>query len=116
MVRRNFQWLETGFNSVNIGIKIPITYGATKARIKSFWITKSKQRSQCTTATENVGNANAKCFVAIPAGYEAVQLFSARSFLPNAKEIVSAAQLGYKTGDIGYVEYLLPCKPQPIFS
>ena len=25
---------------------------------------------------------------------------------PNAKEIVSAAQLGYKTGDIGYVEYL----------
>ena len=36
--------------------------------------------------------------------------------LPNAKEIVSAAQLGYKTGDIGYVEYLLPCKPQPIFS
>ena len=26
--------------------------------------------------------------------------------LPNAKEIVSAAQLGYKTGDIGYVEYL----------
>ena len=26
--------------------------------------------------------------------------------LPNAKEIVSAAQLGYKTGEISYVEYL----------
>ena len=26
--------------------------------------------------------------------------------LPNAKEIVAAAQLGYKTGDISYVEYL----------
>ena len=26
--------------------------------------------------------------------------------LPNANEIVKAAQLGYKTGDISYVEYL----------
>jgi cobalt-zinc-cadmium resistance protein CzcA len=26
--------------------------------------------------------------------------------LPNAKEIVSAAQLGYRTGEISYVEYL----------
>ena len=26
--------------------------------------------------------------------------------LPNAKKIVSATQLGYRTGDIGYVEYL----------
>jgi cobalt-zinc-cadmium resistance protein CzcA len=92
------------FNSVNIGIAIPITYGATKARIKSLDYRKqaaeANAQQQKTLATQ-MQNA----FATIPARYTAVQLFS-KEALPNAKEIVSAAQLGYRTGDISYVEYL----------
>ena len=96
---------ETGFNSVNIGIAIPITYGATKARIKSLDYRKQAARSQCTTATENVITQMQNALLQYQQDMKQFNYFQQEA-LPNAKEIVSAAQLGYKTGDIGYVEYL----------
>lgn len=93
------------FNSVNIGIAIPITYGATKARIKSLDYRKqaaeaNAQQQQKVLATQMQN--------ALQQYQQDVQQFNyfQQEALPNAKEIVSAAQLGYKTGDITYVEYL----------
>jgi len=93
------------FNSVNIGIAIPITYGATKARIKSLDFRKQaseanaqQQQQALTTQLQN----------ALQQYQQDMQQFNyfQQEALPNAKEIVSAAQLGYKTGEISYVEYL----------
>ena len=93
------------FNSVNIGIAIPITYGATKARIKSLDFRKQaseanaqQQQRALTTQLQN----------ALQQYQQDMQQFNyfQQEALPNAKEIVSAAQLGYKTGEISYVEYL----------
>ncbi len=105
MVREKYFNCGNRFNSVNIGVAIPITYGATKARIKSC-ITKSKQPKPMPNSNKKhwqrkcrmpCNNTNRICINSI--------IFS-RKHLPNAKEIVAAAQLGYKTGDISYVEYL----------
>jgi cobalt-zinc-cadmium resistance protein CzcA len=93
------------FNSVNIGIAIPITYGATKARVKSLDYRKqaaeaNAQQQQKTLATQMQN--------ALQQYQQDIQQYNyfEKEALPNAKEIVSAAQLGYRTGDIGYVEYL----------
>lgn len=93
------------FNSVNIGVAIPITYGVTKARIKSLDYQKQaaeanaqQQQKVLTTQMQN----------ALQQYQQDMHQFNyfQQEALPNAKEIVAAAQLGYKTGDISYVEYL----------
>lgn len=93
------------FSSVNIGISIPITYGATKARIKSLDYSKqaaeaNAQQRQKILATQMQN--------ALHQYQQDIQQFNyfQQEALPNAKEIVSAAQLGYRTGEISYVEYL----------
>jgi len=93
------------FSSVNIGIAIPITYGATKARIKSLDYRKQAAEANAqqlqkalTTQLQN----------ALQQYQQDIQQFNyfEKEALPNAKEIVSAAHLGYTTGEISYVEYL----------
>ena len=93
------------FNSINIGIAIPITYGATKARIKSLDFRKlaseanaQQQQKALTTQLQNT----------LQQYHQDMQQFDyfQQEALPNAKEIVSAAHLGYTTGEISYVEYL----------
>lgn len=93
------------FNSVNIGVAIPLTFGANKARIQSLDYQKQaavanaqQKQIQLSTQLQNAMQQYA----------QDVQKFSyyQQQALPNAKDIVSAAQLGYRTGDISYVEYL----------
>lgn len=93
------------FNSVNIGIAIPLTYGATKVRIKSldYQIQSLQEQAKYQTTLLNTQLQNAM------AQYQQdVQQYNYYKLqaLPNADEIVKAAQLGYRTGDISYVEYL----------
>ncbi|MBK1894390.1 CusA/CzcA family heavy metal efflux RND transporter [Chryseobacterium paridis] len=93
------------FSSVTLGIAIPLTFGATKARIKSLEYQKQVaetnaryQKNQLATQLEN----------AITQYQQDTQQYSyyIGQAIPNANKIVKAAQLGYKTGEITYVEYL----------
>lgn len=94
------------FTSVNLGIAIPLTYGATKARIKSLEYDKQ-------TAQQNallIKNQLAMDFKVLLNQYsQDVEQYDyyKNQALPNALKIVKASQLGYKTGEISYVEYLL---------
>ncbi|MDQ0591878.1 cobalt-zinc-cadmium resistance protein CzcA [Chryseobacterium ginsenosidimutans] len=93
------------FNSVTVGVAIPLTFGAAKARIQSLEYqkqvaeTNAKQtQKQLLTQLENAFNQ-----------YEQdVQRYDyyVSQAIPNAEKIVKAAQLGYKTGEISYMEYL----------
>ncbi|RMZ61075.1 CusA/CzcA family heavy metal efflux RND transporter [Chryseobacterium nematophagum] len=93
------------FNSATIGIAIPLTFGATKARIQSLEYQKQVvetnakfQEQQLSTQLENIFSQY----------QQDIQQYDyyVNQALPNAEKIVKAAHLGYKTGEISYVEYL----------
>jgi cobalt-zinc-cadmium resistance protein CzcA len=92
------------FNIVNIGVAIPI-FSATKAKIKA--LDYQKQSAQA-TAQYQTTLLNTQLQNALAQYQQNVQQYNyyQTQALPNANEIVKAAQLGYKTGDISYVEYL----------
>ena len=93
------------FHSATIGVSIPLTFGATKARMQSFDYQKQMaesnakfQQKQLEAQLENALNQyrqNVK-------QYE----YYVNQAIPNAEKITKAGQLGYKTGEISYVEYL----------
>ncbi|MBS1730253.1 MAG: CusA/CzcA family heavy metal efflux RND transporter [Bacteroidetes bacterium] len=92
------------FSSVNIGITIPL-FSATKAKIKSLDYQRlaaeahaKQQQILLETQFQNV----VKQYQQDLAKFN----YYKQQALPNANDIVSSAQLGYRTGDISYVEYL----------
>lgn len=94
------------FHIGNVGIAIPLTYGATKARIKSLDYQKQayeasaqSQQKQLTAQLQN----------ALQQYKQFLQQYNyyINQALPNGREIIAAAKLGFRTGDISYVEYLL---------
>ncbi|WP_312766805.1 CusA/CzcA family heavy metal efflux RND transporter [Epilithonimonas sp.] len=93
------------FHIANLGISIPLTFGATKARIQSLDYQRQMaesnaklQQRQLTVQLEN----------ALEQYKQDVQQYEyyVGKAIPNAEKIVKAGQLGYKTGEISYVEYL----------
>ncbi len=102
---------ERFFNSGNrfhygkVGIAIPLTFGATKARIQSLEYQKQMaesnakyQQKQLEAQLENTLNQYQQNILQ----YD----YYVNQAIPNAEKIVKAGQLGYKTGEISYVEYL----------
>lgn len=93
------------FHSVTLGVAIPITSGATKARIQSLEYQKQ-------AAEDNARFQEKQLFIRLKnawSQYEQDVLqydYYVKQAVPNAEKIVKAAQLGYKTGEISYVEYL----------
>jgi cobalt-zinc-cadmium resistance protein CzcA len=93
------------FHAVNIGVAIPLTSGAKKARIES--LDYQKQSFEALAKQESV-LLNTQLQNAIAQYQQNVQqyYYYQSQALPNATEIVKTAQFGYDTGDISYVEYL----------
>lgn len=93
------------FNVFNIGVTIPLTFGATKARMKSLDYEKKASEA---TALQQQKLMNTRLQNSVQQYEQNMQQYHyyKQQALPNVNEIVSAAQLGYKTGDISYVEYL----------
>nr|WP_314495844.1 CusA/CzcA family heavy metal efflux RND transporter [uncultured Chryseobacterium sp.] len=102
---------ERFFNSGNrfhygkVGIAIPLTFGATKARIQSLEYQKQTAESnarylqkQLEAQLENTFNQYQQNILQ----YD----YYVNQAIPNADKIVKVGQLGYKTGEISYVEYL----------
>jgi cobalt-zinc-cadmium resistance protein CzcA len=94
------------FHVGNIGITIPLTYGATIARIKaleyqkqSYQATAANQQKQITAQLQN----------ALQQYDQFLRQFDyyQNQALPNSRDIIDAAKLGFRTGSISYVEYLL---------
>lgn len=93
------------FNSFDIGIAIPLTYGTTKAKIRSLDFEKQAAEMSAEWEKQKLQNA----YINLMNQYEqnlAQFNYFKNNALPNANEIINAAKLGYSAGDISYVEYL----------
>ena len=93
------------FSVVNIGIAIPLTYGATKARIKSLEYQKQSLEQQAEYEKKQLQSQLQNTMTQYEQDVKQYNYYKSNA-LPNAEEIVKSAQLGYRTGDISYVEYL----------
>ncbi len=93
------------FNVVNIGIAIPLTFGATKAKINSLEYQKQSLQIQAEYQTKLLNTQLQNALAQYQQDVQQYNYYKTQA-LPNADEIVKAAQLGYRTGDISYVEYL----------
>ncbi|WP_343533172.1 TolC family protein [Pedobacter sp.] len=93
------------FNSVNIGLAIPLTFGANKARVRSLDYRQQAAEANAQQQQRNLMAQMQNALLQYQQDMKQYQYF-VKDALPNAKEMLSAAQLGYKTGDTSYLEYL----------
>ncbi len=93
------------FNYVNIGVAVPLTFGATKARIKSI---DYQMEAMKANAAQYQTLLETQLQNAIQQYQQDLSHFNyyKEQALPNANEIVASAQLGYQKGEISYVEFL----------
>lgn len=93
------------FNSFSIGISLPLTYGATKARVKSLEFERQALESELRLQKQLYA---VQLQHAVNQYQHAVNQYNyyQQQALPNANDIVNAARVGYRTGEISYVEYL----------
>lgn len=93
------------FSFINIGIAIPLTFGATKARMKSLAYEKKAAEAnamqQQRELTVQLNNA-----LRIYQQYVAQYHYYQEQALINVAEVIAVAELGFKTGNIDYSEYL----------
>lgn len=93
------------FHVANIGLAIPLTYGATQAKLKSLDFQKQHLQAQAQYQTGLLQTQLQNALTQYQQDLRQYNYFKTQA-LPNADEIVKAAQLGYRTGEISYVEYL----------
>ena len=79
--------------------------GATKARIKSLEYQKQSLAQQAEYEKKQLQSQLKNAMTQYEQDVKQYNYYKSNA-LPNAEEIVKSAQLGYRTGDISYVEYL----------
>lgn len=95
----------TRFSSVNLGVSIPLTFGATKARIQSLDYEKQMVESNAKYQQQQISAQLSNAVSQYEQDIRQYEYYRNQA-VPNAEKIVKAAQLGYRTGEISYVEYL----------
>lgn len=101
------QYLNSGnrFHSATVGISIPLTFGATKAKMKSFDYQKQMAESNAKFQQKQLEAQLDNALSQYQQNVEQYEYYINQA-IPNAEKITKAGQLGYKTGEISYVEYL----------
>lgn len=93
------------FSSFSVGVAIPLTFGATKARVQSLEFKRQAAEANAQLQQKVLEAQIENTLKQYEQNKKEFNYFQQQA-TPNAKEIVSAAQLGYKTGEASYVEYL----------
>ncbi|WP_262150721.1 CusA/CzcA family heavy metal efflux RND transporter [Chryseobacterium foetidum] len=93
------------FHSATVGVSIPLTFGATKARMHSFDYQKQIAASNAKFQQKQLEAQLENAFNQYRQNVEQYEYYVNQA-IPNAEKITKAGQLGYKTGEISYVEYL----------
>jgi len=94
------------FHVGSVGIDIPLTFGATKAKIKSLEYQKQALQATAQNEQHQIEIQLVNAFQQYNQ-YMLQYNYYRQQALPTAAEIIKAAQLGYKTGDASYIEYIL---------
>ncbi|WP_326983983.1 CusA/CzcA family heavy metal efflux RND transporter [Chryseobacterium sp. MYb264] len=93
------------FHSATVGVSIPLTFGATKARIKSWDYLKQAAESNAKFQQKQLETALGNTLQQYRQNLNQYEYYLNQA-IPNVEKITKAGQLGYKTGEISYVEYL----------
>lgn len=93
------------FHSGTIGVSIPLTFGATKARMQSWELQKQMAESNAKLQEKQLEMQLENAFSQYLQNVKRYEYYMNQA-IPNAEKIIKAGQLGYKTGEISYMEYL----------
>ena len=93
------------FHSFNVGITVPIAFGANKGRIQSLEYRKQAAEAMALQQQKQLETELKNALQQYQLELSQYQYYKEQA-LPNANAIVKASQLGYKAGDITYIEYL----------
>lgn len=93
------------YNYANVGIAIPLTYGVTKARIRALEYERAASEANAIQQRNDLDAQLQSLFRQYNHYLLQFRHYNEKA-LPNADEIINTSRLGYRSGDISYVEYL----------
>ena len=93
------------FQGINAGIALPLFFKPFSARIKAAKIEKEVANSQYNLFATNLQGQYNQAYQELLKNSRSIDYYQ-KSALPNADLILKQAQIAFKNGEIGYVEYL----------
>jgi cobalt-zinc-cadmium resistance protein CzcA len=96
----------TRFQSAQVGIGIPLFFGAQKAKINAQKINQALTQSNYEVNLQNIQLQYNQSFMQYNKALQAVGYYE-KTGLTSADTIISAAQLQYTNGEIGYLEWVM---------
>jgi cobalt-zinc-cadmium resistance protein CzcA len=93
------------FQGVNVGIGIPLTFFSNAAKIKSLDLKKQALQKEADNGKLVLQTQLQNAFQKYNQDLSQYNYYKSTA-LPNAEIIISTAKVGFKSGDIGYIEYL----------
>lgn len=93
------------FQGFNIGISIPLTFFSNSAKIKSLDYKQQALQKEADNGKLILQNQLQNAFQQYNQNLSQFNYYKTTA-LPNAEIIISTAKVGFKSGDIGYIEYL----------
>ncbi len=93
------------FQGVSVGISVPLTFFSNASRIKSLNYKQQALQAEADNGKLILQNQLKNAFQQYNQNLSQYNFYQSTA-LPNAEIIISTATLGFKSGDIGYIEYL----------
>jgi len=93
------------FQGFNVGISIPITFFSNASKIKSLDYKQQALEKEADYGKLILQNQLQNAFQQYNQNLSQYNYYKSTA-LPNAEIIISTAKVGFKSGDIGYIEYL----------
>jgi len=93
------------FQGFNVGISIPITFFSNASKIKSLDYKQQALQKEADNGKLILQNQLQNAFQQYNQNLSQYNYYKSTA-LPNAEIIISTAKVGFKSGDIGYIEYL----------
>lgn len=93
------------FQGLNVGISIPLTFLSNAQKVKSLSFKQQALQKEADNGKLILQTQLQNAFAQYNQNLSQYNYFKSTA-LPNADIIISTATLGFKSGDIGYIEYL----------
>jgi cobalt-zinc-cadmium resistance protein CzcA len=93
------------FQGLNVGISIPLTFLSNTQKVKSLSFKQQALQKEADNGKLILQTQLQNAFAQYNQNLSQYNYFKSTA-LPNADIIISTATLGFKSGDIGYIEYL----------
>jgi cobalt-zinc-cadmium resistance protein CzcA len=93
------------FQGLNVGISVPLTFFSNASKIKSLGYKQQALQKEADNGKLILQTQLQNVFAQYNQNLSQYNYYKSTA-LPNAEIIISTAKLGFKSGDIGYIEYL----------